>query len=151
MVRSMRSRPASPVNGSAETDTLYPALVAALAHRQPAYLHVVFADPESALFQRIRNLWPNTLIANPNLGWDVPLPVCGGTAAARALLAAGADLVSLGCSFLANPDLVDRLRTDAPLNPVRGAHLMYVGGAEGYTDYPVLDAASDVVPSITAA
>lgn len=52
----------------------------------------------------------------------------------------GADLVALGRPFLANPDLVRRLRLGAPLNPVRDRYLMYVGGADGYTDYPALDA-----------
>ncbi|GAB2551612.1 alkene reductase [Nocardia heshunensis] len=136
----IRIAPAVTTNGIAEDDTddLYPALVRALAPRNPAYLHVVFATPESALFQQIRQLWPHTLIANPNLGWGVPLPVDGGKAAAEALLAAGADLVSLGRAFLANPDLVDRLRIGAPLNPIRDTPLMYVGGPEGYNDYPTL-------------
>ncbi|MGW2660637.1 alkene reductase [Nocardia tengchongensis] len=143
----VRIAPGVNVNGIAESDTdeLYPALVAALAQRQPAYLHVVFADPDSVLFQQIRSLWPTTLIANPNLGWGVPLPADGGAAAAQGLLAAGADLVSLGRSFLANPDLVERLQIGAPLNTVRDAHLMYVGGEEGYTDYPVL--ADSTAPS----
>lgn len=139
----IRIAPGVTTNGIAEDDTdeLYPALVTALAERRPAYLHMVFADPESALFQRIRQLWPTTLIANPNLGWGVPLPADGGKAAGEDLLAAGADLVALGRAFLANPDLVDRLRLGAPLNPVRDEPLMYVGGPEGYTDYPVLEAA----------
>ncbi len=51
-----------------------------------------------------------------------------------------ADLVALGRPFLANPDLVRRLRLGAPLNPVRDRYRMYVGGADGYTDYPALDA-----------
>jgi N-ethylmaleimide reductase len=54
------------------------------------------------------------------------------------MLAAGADLVALGRPFLANPDLVARLRLGAPLNPVRDRYLMYVGGAAGYNDYPAL-------------
>lgn len=62
---------------------------------------------------------------------------------AERALAAGADLVALGRPFLANPDLVARLRTDAPLNPVRDRYLMYVGGAAGYTDYPALDELSE--------
>lgn len=62
------------------------------------------------------------------------------TRAAQDMLAAGADLVALGRPFLANPDLVRRLRLGAPLNPVRDRYLMYVGGADGYTDYPALDA-----------
>ncbi|MEV6277234.1 alkene reductase [Nocardia sp. NPDC051832] len=134
----VRISPAVSVNGIDEGDTaaIYPALVTALAGQGLAYLHIVFADPESSVFQQIREIWPGRVIANPNLGWGVPLPVDGGRVAAERLLAAGADFVSLGRSFLANPDLVDRLRTGAPINQIREAHLMYVGGAEGYTDYP---------------
>ncbi|MEU6832041.1 alkene reductase [Nocardia beijingensis] len=137
----VRISPGVSVNGidEGDTDDIYPALVSALADKGLAYLHYVFADPEQPLFQRVRALWPGALIANPNLGWGVPLPEDGGGDAARRLLAGGADAISLGRSFLANPDLVERLRIGAPLNPVRDAHLMYVGGAEGYTDYPTLD------------
>ncbi|WP_039802990.1 alkene reductase [Nocardia araoensis] len=137
----VRISPGVSVNGIDEGDTeeIYPALVSALAEKGLAYLHSVFADPDQPLFQRIRQLWPAALIANPNLGWGVPLPEDGGRRAAQRLLEGGADAVSLGRSFLANPDLVERFRTGAPLNPVRDAHLMYVGGTEGYTDYPTLD------------
>ncbi|MEU8757962.1 alkene reductase [Streptomyces sp. NPDC048659] len=136
----VRISPGVGVNGVEEGDTeaLYPALVAALAELGPAYLHVVFADPEQPLFREIRRIWPGALIANPALGWGGPLPADGGRAAGERLLAAGADLISLGRSFLANPDLVARLRDRAPLNPVRERGLMYAGGAEGYTDYPAL-------------
>lgn len=57
---------------------------------------------------------------------------------AERLLAAGAELVSLGRAFLANPDLVERLRAGAPLNPVREDRSPYAGGEAGYTDYPAL-------------
>lgn len=137
----VRLSPGVTVNDIAEDDTdlLYPTLVTALAERGIAYLHLVFADPGSELFRRLRALWPGVLIANPALGWGGPLPEDGGKAAAEALLVAGADLIALGRAFLANPDLVDRLRVGAPLNQVQDARLMYVGGAEGYTDYPVME------------
>ena len=48
-----------------------------------------------------------------------------------------ADLVAFGKPFISNPDLVQRLRDDAPwdsLNP----KTLYGGGAEGYIDYPAL-------------
>jgi N-ethylmaleimide reductase len=48
-----------------------------------------------------------------------------------------ADVVAFGRPFIANPDLVRRLKEDAPLNAVQPATL-YGGGAEGYTDYPAL-------------
>ncbi len=139
----VRISPGVTVNGMEEGDTedIYPALVAALAEVGLAYLHVVFADPEQGLFHEVRRIWPTTLIANPVLGWGQPLPADGGRQAGERLLAAGADLISLGRAFLANPDLVERLRTGAPVNQVRDQGLMYTGGELGYTDYPTLAAA----------
>lgn len=53
-------------------------------------------------------------------------------------LSAGiADAISFGRPFLANPDLVDRLRKNATLNEDR-METYYSQGAEGYTDYPKL-------------
>jgi N-ethylmaleimide reductase len=49
-----------------------------------------------------------------------------------------ADLVSFGRLFMANPDLVERLRANAPLNKLMGQETFYGGGAHGYTDYPTL-------------
>jgi N-ethylmaleimide reductase len=63
-------------------------------------------------------------------------------AAALAAVASGAaDLVSFGRPFIANPDLVRRLRENAPLNELDKSTL-YGGGAKGYTDYPTLEAAA---------
>ena len=57
---------------------------------------------------------------------------------ARVRIAEGhADAVSIGRLFIANPDLVRRIATGAPLNP-GDPGTFYSGGAEGYTDYPVL-------------
>ncbi|WP_258574156.1 alkene reductase [Actinomadura parmotrematis] len=136
----VRIAPGVTVNGIAEDDTavLYRTLAGELAGDGLAYLHVVFADPGDALFGELRAAWPGVLIGNPRLPWPGPPPADGGRAAGERLLAAGADLVALGRAFLANPDLVERLRTGAPLNPVRDRYLMYTGGAEGYTDYPAL-------------
>src|SRR5208283_3689168 len=50
-----------------------------------------------------------------------------------------ADLVSFGRLFIANPDLVERLRENALLNPLMGPDTFYGGGAHGYTDYPTFD------------
>jgi N-ethylmaleimide reductase len=60
-------------------------------------------------------------------------------ALAEKAIAEDADIVAFGRPFIANPDLVERLRTNAPLNEVHRATL-YGGGAEGYTDYPALNA-----------
>ncbi|MFC4123016.1 alkene reductase [Nonomuraea zeae] len=140
----LRIAPGVTANAMREHDveSVYPALVGRLADAGLAYLHVVFADPEQALFHRIRGDWPATLIANPALPWPSPLPADGGRHEGERLLAAGADLISLGRAFLANPDLVERLRRGAPLNPVRDEY--WYGGTElGYTDYPALTTAPD--------
>jgi N-ethylmaleimide reductase len=59
-------------------------------------------------------------------------------ALAAAAIERGADLVAFGKPYIANPDLVRRLREGAPLNtPDRAT--FYGGGAKGYTDYPALE------------
>jgi N-ethylmaleimide reductase len=58
-------------------------------------------------------------------------------ALAEQSLAHGADLVAFGMKFISNPDLVERLKTNAALNAVVKEKL-YGGGVEGYTDYPFL-------------
>jgi 2,4-dienoyl-CoA reductase-like NADH-dependent reductase (Old Yellow Enzyme family) len=58
--------------------------------------------------------------------------------AAEQLLTGGeADAVAFGQWFIANPDLPERLKRNAPLNPPR-PDKYYAPGAEGYTDYPAL-------------
>jgi N-ethylmaleimide reductase len=57
--------------------------------------------------------------------------------AEKALQANRADLIAFGRPFLANPDLVERMRRDGPLNPPDMA-TFYVPGPKGYTDYPTL-------------
>ncbi|MER5871863.1 alkene reductase [Streptomyces sp. NPDC002044] len=135
----VRVSPGGSVNGIEEGDTaeLYPALLGALAELEPAYLHQIHADPDHPLYAGIRRDWPGTLIANPALSHE-EVAADGGLRRAGDLLAGGADLVALGRGFLANPDLVERLRTGAPLNALRPEFLMYVQGPEGYTDYPAL-------------
>ena len=48
-----------------------------------------------------------------------------------------ADLIAIGRGFLANPDLVERLRSKAALN-APDMTSFYTPGAKGYTDYPAL-------------
>lgn len=61
-----------------------------------------------------------------------------GKAEAEQVIGAGeADAVAFGKAFLANPDLVRRLREDAPLNEWNTA-TFYTDGPEGYVDYPAL-------------
>jgi N-ethylmaleimide reductase len=58
--------------------------------------------------------------------------------AEKALAENRADLIAFGKPFLANPDLVERLKQGAPLN-APDFPTFYTPGAKGYTDYPTLD------------
>ncbi len=51
-----------------------------------------------------------------------------------------ADIVAFGKAYISNPDLVERLRQDAPLN-AWDQSTFYGGGEKGYTDYPTLQQA----------
>lgn len=137
----VRISPGNTTNGIIESaqdiDALYPELISRLDERGLVYLHVAFADPVGGVWKRIRASWSRTLIGNPVLPVE-GIPEDGGRAAGERMIEAGADLVALGRPFLANPDLVERIRTGAPVNPVRERYLMYVGGATGYIDYPTL-------------
>lgn len=148
----LRVSPGNTVNGIAEgeTEELYPALAEQLGGLGLAYLHLVRSDPDTEVFRSVRAAWPGVLIGNPVLSEFTTGEV---HRASGALLAAGADLIALGRPFLANPDLVARLRLGAPLNAMRDRYFMYVGGATGYTDYPALgdqpaDASSDSIVAL---
>lgn len=126
----IRISPGNPFNDIAEDDTqeLYPALVRALAPLGLAYLHVLHAGDDE-LLATLRGLWPTALVLN-RAGTDL--------ATRAADIAAGrADVVSVGALALANPDLVQRVRSQAPLNTPDPA-TFYGGDAAGYTDYPAL-------------
>ncbi len=49
-----------------------------------------------------------------------------------------ADAIAFGVPFIANPDLVERIRRDAPWNDA-DTSTFYGGGEKGYIDYPALD------------
>jgi N-ethylmaleimide reductase len=55
-----------------------------------------------------------------------------------AIASGNADMIAFGRPYIGNPDLVERLRLDAPLADADHA-TFYGGGAEGYTDYKTLD------------
>jgi 2,4-dienoyl-CoA reductase-like NADH-dependent reductase (Old Yellow Enzyme family) len=62
-------------------------------------------------------------------------------ASARERMAEGvADGISFGRPFISNPDLVRRLAVGAPFS-AGDSSTFYQGGAQGYVDYPTLDAA----------
>ncbi len=99
-----------------------------------SYLHVYdqsgnwIHDPQSDLLQHLRACYSGTMI------------LCGGFDRERAEAALRndcGDLIAFGKHFIANPDLVERLRIGAPLAHWN-ASTIYKGGAQGYIDYPTL-------------
>lgn len=114
-----------------ETHQTYTWLSQELGALQISYQHIAVNAPIPAkTFQAIRENFSGTIILSNGL-----TPETG----EKALHAGFADLVAFGRSFLANPDFVERIRTNAPLNPV-DYDTLYTPGAKGYTDYPTIRA-----------
>lgn len=126
-----RISPGNPYNGMDPSDpeaTFAPFVKAADAFGL-AYLHVVDMDLAGLdTLAMLRRNWSGAIIANNNMT----------DATAEEILASGrAEAVSFGRPFIANPDLVARMRNgDALAAP--DYSLLYTGEARGYTDYPTL-------------
>lgn len=132
----VRISPVSPANAISCSDPQpqYDYLVEQLDALGIVYLHVVEGatggprDISPFDYDSLRRRFKNTWIGNN--GYDLAL--------ASAQLAQGkADLFAFGRPFISNPDLVERLKTGAPLAPLN-PETLYGGGAQGYTDYPSL-------------
>jgi len=94
--------------------------------REPGPHSTFRATDEPAVSPAIRQVFSGKLVLNSD--YD-------GTSAQAKLDEGIADAVSFGRPFIANPDLVGRLRGGAPLNRWDVA-TFYTQGTEGYTDYP---------------
>ena len=129
----IRVSPGGTFNAMVETEVeqTYAALVEGLAPLGLAYLHIT-EGPETSFGEALAKQFGGIVIASTAFTGDSSL------ATAQEIVDTGhGDLFAIGRDFIANPDLVQRLRTGAPLNEQR-AELFYGGGAEGYTDYPAL-------------
>ncbi len=124
--------PGNPFNDIVEDDThaVYPELVRALAPAGLAYLNFIYGGDDD-LLRATRAAWPTALVLNRG-GADIATRV-------RDLDDGMADVISLGRMALANPDLVERIKHDAPLNEADPS-TFYGGDEHGYTDYPALQA-----------
>jgi N-ethylmaleimide reductase len=120
------------VDEGEEGPALYRHLVAELDKLGLAYLHILHAGDEE-LVGDIRALWKQPLIVNwPGLPRDrIGADVASGLA----------ELEAYGQLVLANPDFVVRVKTGAPMNEADRASF-FGGAAQGYTDYPALEAAT---------
>lgn len=129
----IRLSPAGTFWGVEETDVLdlYTELLTELSRLGIAYVHIE-ATADEELLVALRRVWPGTLVMNPVLPMG---PKQTGREDADHWLGLGADLISFGRGFIANPDLVERLRTGLPVAPVDES-TYYQGGDAGYLTYP---------------
>jgi len=135
----IRLSPYGVFNGTGEfpeVQAQYLSLANSLSELGLLYIHLVDhssmgAPPVSADFKlKLRATFDGLLILSGGFNHG---------SAEQALLDKRGDLIAFGRPFLANPDLVARMRTDAPLNAPDMA-TFYTPGAKGYTDYPARDA-----------
>ena len=129
----IRLSPAMPLGGINEGDTesvraQYRHLVGELANLNLAYLHLHHVGDDE-LLRSFRDAWPTAVLVvrygrtREQIADDIDAGL--------------ADIAPLGRFALANPDIVERLRTEAPLNELDPGTL-YGGGEAGYVDYPTL-------------
>ena len=114
------------------------ALLDALPTADLAYVHVMLPDSFSPQLNNAGD--PQSLIPALRPHVKGPLIAAGNltAASAQALLDSGLiQLAVFGRAFIANPDLVERLKAGAPLAAPR-EQLFYTPDAEGYSDYPPL-------------
>jgi N-ethylmaleimide reductase len=135
----IRISPVTPANDISDSDPqpLFDHIVDGLNALKLTYLHVVEGatggprDIAPFDYASLRKRFGGAYVANNGYDFDL---------ATKVLEAGAADLIAFGKPFISNPDLVERLKTGAPLNEWDKA-TFYGGGAKGYTDYPTLEAA----------
>jgi len=140
----VRLSPFGRYGGISDTDSvaLFTYVTRELSRLNIAYLHLIEArGSEIGVSDDLRSNAPNNAalfrhaFAGPLISAGAYTPQTG----AAAIESGNVDAIAFGRSFLANPDLVARVRNGAALNaPDRTT--FYGGGAHGYTDYPVLTA-----------
>jgi N-ethylmaleimide reductase len=115
------------------------AVARALVPRALAYLHL--SEPDwigggpgltPAFREALREAYPGVIVGAGRYTAE---------RAREAVQQGWLDAVAFGRSFIANPDLPERIRRGAPWN-APDPDTFYGGGAEGYTDYPVWDGVS---------
>lgn len=119
-----------------DTEAIYSYLAQQLSLLYLAYLHVQmplvdFGDQPDAPFdiaKLVRSHFRGTMILDGSLDREKAI---------SRIETGDADAIAFGRAFLANPDLPQRLRENAPLNQV-DYNTFYTPGVKGYTDYPSL-------------
>lgn len=133
----IRLSPLSPFNDLTDSDpqALFGYLVEELDKRGIAFIHFIEGatggprDVAGFDYAWARRTFKGTYIANN--GYDRQMAI-------DKVESGRADAVSFGRLFIANPDLVQRLKLGAPLN-APNPKTFYTPGPAGYIDYPVLE------------
>ncbi|QTD57006.1 alkene reductase [Parasphingorhabdus cellanae] len=107
--------------------------IAFLELREPP-AHGTYGNTDvPAVSPDIRPVFSKPLVLNSDYFYDN---------ATEALAEDKADAISFGRTFMTNPDLPERFRAGAELNPIDFTPSWYSQGAEGYVDYPTMDQAA---------
>ena len=138
----LRISPVTPANdiNDADAQALFDYLIRKLAPLKLAYIHVIEGATGGPREIADRPFdYASLRMAYRDAGGKGAWMVNNGydRKLSEHALADGADLVAFGRPYIANPDLVQRLRQRAPMNTPDKA-TFYGGGARGYTDYPAL-------------
>jgi N-ethylmaleimide reductase len=138
----VRLSPYGRYGGIADSDpvALFSHVAGELSRRRIAYLHLIEASAsEIGITDELHANAPNNAalfrhaFVGPLISAGAYTPESGENAVENGR----ADAITFGRLFIANPDLVARVRQGAALNaPDRSA--FYGGAARGYTDYPML-------------
>jgi N-ethylmaleimide reductase len=145
----VRISPVSSAGDSRDSNPqpLFNHVVEGLSILRLAYVHVVEGETGGARdsiafdYDALRDRFDGNWMVNN--GYDREM-------AMKTITSGRADLVSFGRLFMANPDLVERLSEDAPLNALMDPKTFYGGGAHGYIDYPTLEQSQVAAEKISA-
>jgi 2,4-dienoyl-CoA reductase-like NADH-dependent reductase (Old Yellow Enzyme family) len=118
--------------GDSDPAALFSHVASELGKRRLAFLCARESHDKPALGPALKQAFGGVFIANEGFTAE----------SAREAIASGkADAVAFGKAAIANPDLVERIRSNAPLNPP-DPETFYGQGPKGYTDYPILESAN---------
>lgn len=118
----------------AEEEETWMSVAAALNERPLAYVHLNYqptitaAEVPADFGAQFRKAYQGTLIAAGGFTHDL---------AEAELKKGNIDLVAFGTPYIANPDLVERMKNGRPLAESDRSTFYGVVGSKGYTDYPV--------------
>lgn len=144
----IRLSPVTPGNGISDTNpqAVFNYVVEKLGSRGLAFIHVIegatggdrnfYQGDKPFDYQELKAIYRK---AGGTGGWLVNNGY-DGESAKQAVESGYADAVAFGKLFIANPDLVQRLKDGVTTFNELDKATLYGGGAKGYTDYPALEA-----------